>query len=50
MIVKVIPQRKESEIKAQPWEIERTVELPPGEFRYLKEHLLRVPQCRDGHR
>lgn len=41
MIVKVMPQRKEAEIKAQPWEIERTVELPPSEFRYFKEHLLR---------
>ncbi len=41
MIVKVTPQRKEPEIKAQPWEIERTVELPPGDFRYFKEHLLR---------
>lgn len=41
MIVKVTPQRKEPEIKAQPWEIERTVELPPGEFRYFKEHLLK---------
>lgn len=41
MIVKVTPQRKEPEITAQPWEIERTVELPPGEFRYFKEHLLR---------
>lgn len=41
MVVKVIPQRKEPEIKAQPWVVEHTVELPPGEFRYLKEHLLR---------
>ena len=49
MIVKVIPQRKEPEIKAQPWEIERTVELPPGEFRYLKEHLLRDHPCIAEH-
>lgn len=49
MIVKVIPQRKEPEITAQPWEIERTVELPPGEFRYLKEHLLRDHPCIAEH-
>ena len=49
MIVKVIPQRKEAEIKTQPWEIERTVELPPGEFRYLKEHLLRDHPCIAEH-
>ena len=41
MLVKVIPQRKEPEITAQPWVVEHMVELPPGEFRYLKEHLLR---------
>jgi len=41
MIVKTIAQFKDPEIVAQPWEIERTVELPPGEFRYFKEHLLR---------
>ena len=41
MIVKVIPQRKEPEIKAQPWEINDTVELSPGDFRYFKEHLLK---------
>ncbi len=40
MIVKVIPQRKEPEIFAQPWEIEHIVELPPGEFLHFKEHLL----------
>ena len=49
MIVKVIPQRKEPEIKAQPWEIERIVELPPSEFRYLKEHLLRDHPCIAKH-
>ena len=52
MIVKVTPQRKEPEIKAQPWEIERTVELPPGEFRYFKEHLLRdqsfIAECAES--
>ena len=41
MIVKTIAQCKDPEIIAQPWEIEHTVELPPGEFRYFKEHLLR---------
>ena len=40
MIVKVIPQRKEPEIVVQPWEVEHVVELPPGEFRVFKEHLL----------
>ena len=40
MIVKVIPQRKEPEIVVQPWEVEHVVELPPGEFRHFKEHLL----------
>ncbi len=40
MIVKVIPQRKEPKIFAQLWEIEHIVELPPGEFRHFKEHLL----------
>ena len=24
----------------QPWEVEHVVELPPGEFRVFKEHLL----------
>lgn len=52
MIVKVTPQRKEPEIKAQPWEIERTVELPPGEFRYFKEHLLKdqsfIAECAES--
>ena len=37
MIVKVIPQRKEPEIRTQPWEVEHVVELPPGEFRHFKE-------------
>ena len=41
MIVKTMARFKEPEIGAQPWEIEHTVELPPGEFRYFKEHLLR---------
>ena len=41
MVVKVTPQRKEPEITAQPWVVEHTVELPPGEFLYFKEHLLR---------
>ena len=52
MIVKVTPQRKGPEIKAQPWEIERTVELPPGEFRYFKEHLLKdqsfIAECAES--
>ena len=52
MIVKIIPQRKEPEIKAQPWEIERTVELPPGEFRFFKEHLLKdqsfIAECAES--
>ena len=40
MIVKTMAQFKDPEITVQPWEIEHTVELPPGEFRYFKEHLL----------
>ncbi|NBI17989.1 hypothetical protein D1841_09845 [Neglecta sp. X4] len=49
MIVKVIPQRKEPEITAQPWVVEHTVELSPGEFRYLKEHLLWDHPCIAEH-
>lgn len=40
MIVKTMAQFKDPEITAQPWEIEHTMELPPGKFRYFKEHLL----------
>ena len=42
MIVKVIPQWREPEITAEPWEIKHTVELSPGEFRHFKEDLLQA--------